>query len=97
MPCRHEFGIIDCLDEYKEGEYEPEKYNCVFVEDDFLCEIYQGEFKEKIEKLETFVHNTNRPFKNLDYYGITLIPPKSLKYFFNIIVEENAKNTQALI
>jgi len=31
-------------------------------------------------------------FGTVYYYGITLIPPKSLKYFFNIMVEENAKN-----
>ncbi len=89
MPCRHQFGIIDYLEEYDEYNYEPEKYNCVFVDDDFLGEIYHAGFKNKIEKLETFAHNTNRPFKDLAYYGITLIPPKSLKYFLDIIVEEN--------
>jgi len=25
MPCRHEFGIIDCWEEYDEGKYETEK------------------------------------------------------------------------
>ena len=91
MPCIHEFGIIDCLEEYDENKYEPEKYNCVPVDDDFLSEIYHAGFKDKIEKLETFAHNTNRPFKDLAYYGITLIPPKSLKYFLDIIVEEHSK------
>ncbi|MBU5677677.1 hypothetical protein KQI88_14745 [Alkaliphilus sp. MSJ-5] len=92
MPCRHEFGIIDCLEEYDEDKYEPEKYNCVSVDDDFLGEIYHARFKNKIKKLETFAHNTNRPFKDLAYYGITLIPPKFLKYFLDIIVEENVKH-----
>ncbi len=91
MPCIHQFGIIDCLEEYDEDKYEPKKYNCVSVDDDFLGEIYHAGLKNKIEKLETFAHNTDRPFKDLAYYGITLIPPKSLKYFSDIIVEENIK------
>jgi len=61
------------------------------VDDDFLGQIYHAGFKNKIEKLETLAHNPNRHFKDLAYYGITLIPPKSLKYFFDIIVEENIK------
>lgn len=92
MPCRHEFGIIDCLEEYDEYQYEPAKYNCVSVDDDFLGEIYHAGFKYKIEKLETFAHNKNKPFKDLAYYGITLIPPKSLKYFFDIVAEENVNH-----
>ncbi|QZY56849.1 hypothetical protein [Crassaminicella profunda] len=91
MPCIHRFGIIDCLEEYTEDEFDPEKYNCTCLDHDFLGEIYHAGFKDKIEKLETFFHNTNKPSKDLAYYGITLIPPKSLKYFLNIIVEENVK------
>lgn len=91
MACTHEFGIIDCLEEYDEHNYEPEKYNCISVDDDFLGEIYHAGFKNKIEELETFAHNTNRPFKDLAYYGITLIPPNSLKYFLDIVTEENIK------
>lgn len=92
MPCNHEFGIIDCLEDYNEYEYTPQKYNCVSIDDDFLSEIYHAGLKNKMEKLETFAHNTNRPFKDLAYYGITLIPPKSLKYFLDIVVEANSKH-----
>lgn len=91
MPCIHRFGIIDWLEEYDEDEFDPKKYNCTSLDDDFLGEIYHAGFKYKIEKLETFIQNTNRPSKDLDYYGTTLIPPKSLEYFLNIIVEENIK------
>ncbi|MCT4508753.1 MAG: hypothetical protein N4A48_08330 [Tepidibacter sp.] len=91
MACGHDFGIIDCLEEYTEFEYNPKKYNCTYVEDDLLCEIYDSNFKYKIEELDTFVQNTNRPFKSLDHYGITLIPPTSLNHFLNIILEVNAK------
>lgn len=91
MPCNHEFGIIDFLEEYNEHEDEPKKYNCVSVDDDFLSEVYHAGLKNKIKNLETFAHNTSRPFKDLAYCGITLIPPKSLKYFLDIIVETNSK------
>lgn len=87
MPCNHEFGIIDCLEDYDEVEYEPEKYNCISVDDDLLSEVYHDGLKNKIKNLETFAHNTSRPFKDLAYYGITLIPPTSLKYFLDIITE----------
>ena len=91
MPCNHEFGIIDRLEDYDEYEYSPKKYNCVSVDDDFLSEVWHAGLKNKIKNLETFAHNTSRPFKDLAYYGITLIPPKSLKYFLDIIIEANLK------
>jgi hypothetical protein len=92
MPCNHEFGIIDFLEEYNEDEYEPKKYNCISVDDDFLSEVYYDGLKNKIKYLDTFAHNTNRPSKDLAYYGITLIPPTSLKYFLDIITEANIKH-----
>lgn len=91
MACNHEFGIIDCLKDYDEAEYEPKKYNCISVDDDLLSEAYHTIMKERMEKLETFAHNINRPFKDLVYYGITLIPPKSLKDFLDTIVDANLK------
>lgn len=91
MPCNHEFGTIDCLEDYDEGEYEPEKYNCVCVDDDFLSEVYHDGLKNKIKNFETFAHNTSRPFKDLAYCGITLIPPTSLNYFLDIMTEANIK------
>ncbi|SHH42961.1 hypothetical protein [Tepidibacter thalassicus] len=91
MPCIHEFGIIDSLEDYNEDKYEPKKYNCISVDDDFLTEIYHAGLKNKIKNLETFAHNVNRPFKGLAYCGITLIPTQSLKYFLDIIVETNLK------
>ena len=39
--------------------------------------------------LKTFAHNTNRPYKNLSYFGITLIPPSYQQQFFNIVREAN--------
>ena len=74
MAYSHEFGIIDSIEENKDYTYEPENH--------------KG-FGSKMKKLETFAHNTNRPYKDLSYYGITLIPPKSLTEFLNIVTEEN--------
>ncbi len=37
MPCVAEFGIIVTFEEDKDySDYEPEKYNCISVDDDFL-------------------------------------------------------------
>ncbi|WP_425448337.1 hypothetical protein [Dethiothermospora halolimnae] len=91
MPCNHKFGIIDCLKDYDEDEYNPDKYNCISIDDDFLSEIYHNGLGNKIKHLKTFAHNPNRPFKDLAYCGITLIPSKSLKYFLDIITEANLK------
>lgn len=85
----HEFGIIDCIEENKDYSYEPEKYNCICVDGDLIDEIYHKSFGTKMNSLETFAHNINRPYKNLAYYGITLIPPSSLIHFLNIVTEEN--------
>ena len=39
--------------------------------------------------LDTFVHNTNRPYTSLAYFGITLILPSSHKQFLNMVSEAN--------
>ena len=85
----HEFGIIDCIEENMDYSYEPKKYNCICIDGDLIDEIYHKGFGTKMKTLETFAHNTNRPYKDLVYYGITLIPPSSLKQFLNIVIEEN--------
>ena len=87
----HEFGIIDCIEENKDYTYEPDKYNCICVDGDLIDEIYHKGFGDKMKKLDTFAHNTKRPYKDLAYYGITLIPPGSLEEFLNIIIEENVQ------
>lgn len=90
MSGTHEFGIMDYVEKDKDYcSYEPEKYNCIAVDDDLFMEICNKNYKDKIEKMETFFHSINRPDKGFAYYGITLIPPKSLKLFLDIIVEKN--------
>ena len=86
----HEFGIVECIEENKENfGYDPKKYNCIGVDGDFFDELMSKDFGKKIDHLETFACNINRPYKGLAYYGITLIPPSSHKQFLNIVTEAN--------
>lgn len=89
MPYIHEFGIIARIEEVKEDIYEPEKYDCVTVDGDLIDELCTTDFGEKIDNLQTFAHSTDRPYNNLCYYGITLIPPSSHTYFLKIVNEAN--------
>ena len=56
---------------------------------DLIDELSSKDFGKKIDDLKTFIHNTNRPSKNLAYFGITLIPPGSHQQFLNIVSEAN--------
>ncbi|MFJ7840656.1 hypothetical protein ACIQXG_14430 [Lysinibacillus sphaericus] len=86
----HEFGIIDCIEKNKDYiHYEPDKYDCIIVDGDLIDELSTKDFGKKIDTLKTFAHNTNRPYNNLCYFGITLIPPSSNTYFLNIVREAN--------
>lgn len=90
MPYVHEFGIVACIEKDKEyNHYEPEKYDCIIVDGDFLDELRSKDFGKKMLQLDTFAHNTNFPYKSLVYFGITLIPPNSHAYFLKIVREAN--------
>lgn len=92
MPYVHEFGIIACIEKDKEYiHYEPEKYDCIIVDGDLIDELSTTDFGKKINTLKTFIYNTNRPFNNLYYFGVTLIPPSSHVQFLNIVREANAE------
>ena len=90
MPYVHEFGIIESIENYEDGKYEPKKYKCISIDGEFVDEIYSKGFGDKMKALKTFVNNINSPYNDLAYYGITLIPPSSLKQFLSIIIEENS-------
>jgi len=90
MPYVHEFGIIACIEEVKDDiHYEPGTYGCVTVDGDFIDQLSTTDFGKKIDNLKTFAHSVNRPYNNLCYFGITLIPPSSHMYFLNIVREAN--------
>lgn len=85
-----EFGIIPNI---KESEfyitYEPEKYNCVTIDDD----LYIDDWWPELIKMNTYFSSLNIPRKGLARDGITLIPPESLSIFENIVKNDNRINS----
>lgn len=79
-----EFGIIDCIEPDKDySKYEPEKYNCVSVND-----CYLDDWWPKLSVMKTYFHRLSRPAFGLARYGVTLIPPESLAAFQDIILSD---------
>ena len=85
MPCNAEFGIIECLEPDKayDASYEPEKYGCVSVDDDYL-----NDWWVKLSDLPTYFHNLSRPETGLARCGVTLIPPDSAREFAKIVASD---------
>jgi hypothetical protein len=82
MACVHEFGIMDVFDKEKEYiDYEPQKYQCISVEDDIINSLI-----EPLNSMKSYSHSFNRPQKSLNHWGITIIPPESLEVFCTVIV-----------
>ncbi len=81
MP-KHEFGIMP--EEPKKGKrydhYEPEKYNCISVDDDDILPLLI-----KFKEVKCYWHTLDRPEFGLAYYGITLIPPESINSIIEMI------------
>jgi len=81
MPCVHEFGILEDLDKQKEDiDYEPQKYNCISVDDDIINSL-----NPHLSIMKTYFHSFNRPEYGLAYWGITIIPPESLSTFYDVL------------
>lgn len=82
MP-RHEFGIMKNPPEPKKryDDYEPEKYNCISVDDCFI-EPLVPIFSELC-----YWHTLERPENGMAYTGVTLIPPQSAEKFADLLVE----------
>ena len=70
------------------SDYEPKKYNCISVSDDLIEGIVK-EHLEELGKLKTYFQMKKHPGLGLDYCGITIIPPRSLKEFKKIIARAN--------
>ena len=79
---KHEFGIMPKkpASGKRYDEYEPEKYSCISVDDDFLSP-YLGD----LCRAKCFWHTLDRQEDGLAYYGITLIPPDSIKIIIQIL------------
>lgn len=83
---KHEFGIMEKPPEKgrRYDEYEPQKYNCISVNDDYLEDII-AEF----DHIDFYWHTTDIKCKGICYVGITLIPPETLASFADVIKEKN--------
>ncbi len=80
-----EFGIIDNFDVTKNySSYEPEKYHCVYIDDD----QYIDDWWERLALMKTYFHCFSRPEFGLARWGVTLIPPESLPAFQDIVVSD---------
>ena len=83
-----EFGIIEEIEETQKYSYEPEKYHCVYIDD----EAYIDDWWDKLLIMKTYFHNLNRPEFGLARCGITLIPPESLPAFQEIVLSDRRIN-----
>lgn len=79
-----EFGIIEDINETQSYSYDPDKYHCVFIDD----ETYIDDWWNKLLLLKTYFHSLGRPEFGLARYGITLIPPESLPAFQEIVLSD---------
>ena len=61
-------------------EYEPEKYNCISVDDDYVVKIVAN-----LSNIDFYWHILDVPAKGIAYTGITLVPPTSLQAFIAVI------------
>lgn len=81
MACTHEFGIIDDID-YRKGysDYNPQKYNCISVDDDVINRLISN-----LSIMKTYSHSFNKPDYSLNHWGVTIIPPESLPIFYEVV------------
>ncbi len=79
---KHEFGIMQEAPKHghRYDEYQPQKYNCISVNDDYLEDIV-AQFND----IDFFWHTIDLPGKGLAYTGVTLIPPTSMPAFIAVI------------
>ena len=78
----HEFGIMQNAPKQGEryDEYESQKYNCIYVSDDYLEDIVGN-----LSHIDFYWHSLDVKGKGIAYCGITLIPPCSLNAFIEVI------------
>lgn len=79
---RHEFGFMQNAPEPRKryDEYEPQKYNCISVDDDYVVKIVAN-----LSNIDFYWHILDVPAKGIAYTGITLVPPTSLQAFIAVI------------
>ena len=96
MPLIHEFGIINDISDINNEEfrysYTPELYNCTSINDDIVQNLIKP-----LSIMNTYFLSLNRPELGLAYWGKTIIPPKSLPLFLEVIkTSKNMKQSNAI-
>ena len=79
---KHKFGIMQIAPEKgkRYDEYEPQKYDCISVNDDYLEDIVAD-----FNHIDFYWHSLDIKGKGITYYGVTLIPPDSINAFVEVI------------
>ncbi len=79
---KHEFGIMQTPPQEgkRYDEYEPEKYGCISVNDDYLEDIVSN-----FDHIDFYWHTLDVKGKGIAYCGVTLIPPTSINSFVGVI------------
>lgn len=82
------FSILDYVDLNHEYSFiEIKKYDYVRISDNYV-----GYWAESLFEINTFWHNMKRSSKELARGGVTLIPPKSLSKFLDVIKKGESVN-----
>lgn len=83
---KHEFGIMKNKPMNKErfDISEPDKYNCIQVDDDFIEPILMD-----LQSIDCYWHTLEIVGKGIAYCGITLIPPESMDTLIKILSRQN--------
>ncbi len=78
----HEFGIMQIPPQNGQrfDAYEPDKYDCISVKDDYIENIF-----EKLSDIDFYWHTLDVSGKGIEYTGITLVPPSSMQRFISVI------------
>ena len=81
----HEFRIMPeaPVSVKRYDKYEPQKYSCISIEDEYIEHI-----AVELQSVDFYWHTLSVKGKGLAYWGITLIPPSSLKDFIKIIEKD---------
>ena len=72
--------------------YEPNKYNCIEIDDDFIEPILL-----ELQSIDCYYNTICNKGNGLAYYGITLIPPSSIYEFINILLRKDTIEYDLLI
>jgi hypothetical protein len=89
----NEFAIMKDFDENEDygfkmaREFEYEKLKYVSIEDDYV-----GKWSLVLKDMLTYFHTYSRAEKGFARYGVTLIPPTSLKEFYDCVINDEDFN-----